>query len=192
MQIFTELQRLVQYLKPWDGSWALCGGVVATVYRDTPRFTGDIDVAVVDTSSSTAEEIATSVLKEMGYTPKFGFVPDPGEGKGQKKALICGRAINSERFVGVDFLLPIFPWVQNSVERARSNLLDYGFAKIPAITVEDLILAKLNAIQSKEHRATDVDDIKSVLNSNLKIDKPYIERQAALMNFAVPDWLKLD
>jgi hypothetical protein len=173
------------------GSWALCGGVLAAVYRETPRFTGDIDIAIIDSVGLTAEEAATEILREMGFSPVSGFVPNPAGGSKQTKALICGRGTNSERFVGIDFLLPIFPWVQTAVERAQTNLIDYGFASIPALTAEDLILAKINALQLPEQRAIDIDDILSILQSKLPIDRTYIRRGARLMSFNIPDWLDL-
>jgi len=189
MQIFTELQNLVKHLEKLEGSWALCGGVLAAVYRETPRFTGDIDIALIDRDNLAAEEAATEILKDMGYAPVSGFVPSPAGAGKQTKALVCGRGTKNERFVGIDFLLPVFPWVQSSVERAQSNLIDYGFAKIPALTAEDLILAKINALQSPDQRTTDIDDIQSILRSELPIDYMYIRSRARSMNFGLPEWL---
>lgn len=189
MQIFSELQRLAKHLDRWPGSWALCGGVVASIYRDTPRFTGDIDVALIDLGSTAATQIATTILSEMGYPPVLGFIPDPLGGGEQRNALLCGRGTNNERFVGVDFLLPIFPWVPKAVERAQSNLIDYGFQSLPTVTPEDLFLAKLNAIQTSASRPQDIDDLQSMMRANLHIDYAYISREARCMGFALPSWV---
>ncbi len=188
MRIFSELKRLVNHLRPWPDCWALCGGVVASVYRDTPRYTGDIDVAIINHGQTPASTIAESVIRELGLEPNMGFVPDPRGGPDQKNALVCGRGTHDERFIGVDFLLPVFPWVEKGVHRAQANLIDYGFAQVPTLTIEDLMLAKLNALQCIEPRPQDSDDIRSMMRSGLPIDYPYITREARALAITVPEW----
>ena len=191
MQLLSELQRLIKQLQPWQGSWALCGGVVASVYRDTPRFTGDIDVALINYNDVTAQQIAEQVLRELGYNPILGFLPDPRGGGEQTQALLCGRATLSQSFVGVDFLLPVFPWLSKAVIRAQSNMVDFGFSSVPTITIEDLIIAKLNAIQFDTQRPQDIDDLRSLQRSSIVVDYDYVHREARLLGFNVPDWLRL-
>lgn len=189
MKIFSELKRLVEGLQGYEGTWALCGGVVASIYRQTPRFTADIGVAIIDCADQSAEDMASAVIKKMGYKPIVGFVPNFSGRSGQQKALICGRSEQSERFVGVDFLLPVFPWVSKGVQRAQENKVDYGFARLPTITVEDLLLAKILAINEGE-RLQDLDDARSILSETLRIDSDYLINEALRIGIVVPDWVK--
>lgn len=187
MKLFSELKRVAGALEKFKGSWALCGGVVASIYRETPRFTHDIDIAVVDRKNQSAEELATEVLKLLKYDPILGFVGDlTGH---QEKALICGRIAEDSLFIGVDFLLPVFPWVKDAVFRAQSNLIDYGFSKLPTITVEDLLIAKISALQFKS-RAQDIDDVESLLSHWTNIDIGYVLGQFKKLNITPPDWIR--
>lgn len=188
MKIFSELKRVSGLLKARGNGWALCGGIVAGIYRDTPRLTADIDIALVDGPKSSAKATAGKILRELGYTPALGFVSHPdGSGK-QCNALVMCRSGDDERFVGIDFLLPVFPWVPPAVERAQSNLVDYGFARLPTVTCEDLLLAKFCAINGNPDRPYDKDDVLSILKKQKNIDLEYIKAQSNLMKIAVPKW----
>jgi hypothetical protein len=188
MKIFSELKRLAEQLKEYDGSWALCGGVVASIYRQAPRFTADIDVAIVDRDDRTAEELASEILINMKYTPIVGFVPNMSGVGGQQKALVCARNERDAQFIGIDFLLPVFPWIPTAVQRAQHNKVDYGFSRLPTITVEDLLVAKICALRAVE-RSQDAEDIRSVLKSSLDIDLDQVLKEAARLKLAVPQWV---
>src|ERR1700741_1532305 len=110
MKIFSELQKLSKHLEAWKGAWALCGGVAASLYRDTPRFTVDIDVAIVAQGDTSAEKIAQKVLAEMKYPSLIGFVPGFSPQEKQLRALVSTRHEATDKYVGIDFLLPVFPW----------------------------------------------------------------------------------
>jgi Nucleotidyl transferase AbiEii toxin, Type IV TA system len=189
MKLFSELQRVVKHLEPYQGSWAICGGIAACIYRDKARFTADIDIAICNSANQEAEEIAASILQAMGHTPALGFITDPNGSGQQTKALIHSRDSTSEFYLGIDFLLPVFPWVNAAVIRAQTNQIDYGFTKIPTITVEDLIIAKLFALNTTPERLQDKDDVLSILVRQ-KIDELYVERQATLYNLDIPRWLR--
>ncbi len=189
MKLFSELKELARQLKPWKGRWALCGGVAASIYRDKARFTLDIDIAVVDDPRHSARALAEEVLKRLGHKPSLGFVPDPKGSGTQKMALILSREKSTSQFSGIDFLLPVFPWVPDAVERAQGNLIDYGFAKLATVTVEDLIIAKALAIRSNPTRFQDKDDILSILHCQ-KVDRDYLLRQSKRLALPLPRWLK--
>jgi hypothetical protein len=188
MRIFNELKRVTKHLRTKPACWAVCGGIAASLYRDLPRFTADIDIAIIDTPELAAKEFAWAVLSEMGYQPKVGFVPDPAGGRKQRAALICAREDSTQMFSGIDFLLPVFPWVPDAVARAQSNVIDYGFAALPTITEEDLLVAKITAMRDSV-RPQDEDDVRSVLRHSKGLDGNYVQRQCKRFETPIPKWI---
>jgi hypothetical protein len=187
MRIFQELKRVFQALQPFDGYWCLCGGVAASVYRGHGRFTNDIDLAIVDTPQLSARGVATQVLEQLGYQPVLGYLRDPtGVGTEQVLSLIVGRVIGNESFIGIDFLLPVFPWVTEAVDRAQSLRLDFGFATIPTIQPEDLVVAKLHALRDSPGRGIDLLDIRSILNAGSDLDYEYLNRKLLEYKLSLP------
>lgn len=191
MRVFLELKRAAQALKPYDGQWAICGGVAASIYREKPRFTNDIDFALCDTPLLSAEELASRVVKDLGYAELKGFVPAShrgtgSSGTGQILGLICARTNPpEERFAGIDFILPVQFWVAESVRFAQQNRIDYGFAALPTITPESLILAKLAAFQSNPQRIVDLDDINE-LSKTCDLDLQFLQRQIDQNQLLIP------
>ncbi|MBX7138042.1 MAG: nucleotidyl transferase AbiEii/AbiGii toxin family protein [Oligoflexia bacterium] len=186
MKILNSLNRVSDLLARYAGSWGICGGVAACIYRDVPRFTGDIDIALTDHSSASAQEIAKRVLSELGYTHTNGFVTDANGRLFPDKALIIGRENNPSAFLGIDFLLPIIPWVPRAVERAQSNCLDYGIKRLPTITIEDLCLAKLSALIAAPQRGVDREDIIAILRTSPMFDRQYFNSRAQELELIVP------
>ena len=166
MRLFTELKRVTELLENYPNQWAICGGVAASIYRASARYTDDIDFALIDSDSITAKELATKIIKELGYQEYQGFVPDPENESKQLNALVCARGMNDDRFKGIDFLLPVQYWVEKAVNLAQSNLIDYGFAVLPTITPESLIFSKFIALNSNAERYKDLDDIQEIIKSN--------------------------
>lgn len=187
MKLNVNFKSVVSALAEWDVRWAVCGGMAAGVYRKEPRFTADIDIALVDTPKAKAREIAESIITKFGLEPKIGFI------ESKSGALLPGAALVSVKdeiegsYFGFDFLLPLLPWVTLAVERAQSNLLDFGFGKIPTISPEDLIIAKLFAHQTAPGRPYDLDDILSILGNNSDLDFGYLKTQITRLALPVPD-----
>lgn len=166
MKLFSELQRVTKLLEEFPGQWAICGGIAASIYRSKARYTDDIDFALIDSTTISATSLAEKVIKELGYKEHIGFVPDPLNPGKQLQALLCAIDNDTEKFRGFDFLLPSQTWVTDAVKLAQKNLVDFGFAKIPTVTQESLIFAKLIALNSTPERYQDLDDIKDILKSN--------------------------
>jgi len=38
---------------------------------------------------------------------------------------VIGREREDSSYVGIDFLLPVLPWISDAIERAQANQLDY-------------------------------------------------------------------
>ncbi|MEX2605735.1 MAG: nucleotidyl transferase AbiEii/AbiGii toxin family protein [Kiritimatiellia bacterium] len=67
--------------------------------------------------------------------------------------------------------------------------IDFGFGRIPTLTVEDVILAKLCAIQSKV-RPKDLDDLDSIFTAKPAMDWSYLKREAERMQLRLPSSAK--
>lgn len=182
MRLFAELKRLAQALSRFPGQWAVCGGVAASLYREKARFTDDIDIAVVNSGPVSAEELATQVIRDLGYKAHKGFI---SENSSQVFAMVCARGTEDDRFVGLDFLLPVQCWVDEAVHYAQKNLIDYGFARLPTITPESLIVAKIVALNSNPERLQDLDDVIEIFKQG-GLQKDYIRKQLAIHNVRVP------
>ena len=190
MRLFQSLKEVVSHLAPWTGCWAVCGGIAACIYRDTPRYTGDIDIAIVDHADLGASEIAESIVRALNYKPKIGFVTDQYGKLIQSRALIMGRETVAGSYIGIDFLLPSLAWIPDAVKHAQSNQLDFGFAKLPTITPEDLFIAKLFALQGTPTRTTDLDDLLSIARTQVVLDKEYLDIATQKYNLSIPTSVK--
>lgn len=178
MKLFDRLKQAAVLLADYPDQWAICGGVAASIYRSSPRFTDDIDIAVIDSDKIRAVDLAAFVISEMGLREYKGFVPDPKNGRQQINALLMGRESCQERFLGLDFLLPVQAWIEKAVELAQSNQIDYGFAHLPTVTPECLIVAKLAALEGSPERYQDLDDIKEIVKA-VPIDREFLGREIA-------------
>lgn len=186
MKLYDNLKHAARLLAPWQGYWAICGGIAACLYRETPRFTGDIDIALVDLPQRKAIQIAEATAQALGYKPLHGWVSDQNGNLIKETALIVGRESTSGSYVGIDFLLPVLPWIQPAVQRAQSNCLDYGFATLPTVTAEDLIIAKLFAFQGTPQRHQDLDDIESILRNSKLLNRALIKQLVTQFELSLP------
>lgn len=186
MKLFADLKITAATLARYNCPWAICGGIAACVYRTTPRYTADIDIAIIDTVTHKAKDVASIVAKELGLAPIAGFVTDQFGKLLNGQALVMGRYDVKGGYVGIDFLLPLIPWVTAAVNNAQNNLIDYGFAKLPTLTPEDLIIAKLFALQGTPERKFDLDDIEDTLRTSIKLDLDYLNKALTSYNLIVP------
>lgn len=176
MTLFSELEKAVTLLNKYAGSWAICGGVAASIYRKIPRFTADIDFALIDSTDLSAEDLAKKITAELGYKEYLGFIPSDKKPHSQMLGLICARNDQQEQFIGLDFLLPVQNWVVEAVTLAQENFLDYGFTHLPTVTPECLILSKLTALSTNPQRMYDLDDIKQILEA-VEIDRKFLRER---------------
>ncbi len=181
-------------LEAWPGCWAICGGIAASLYRTEPRFTGDVDIALIDQQQASARSIAEGVLQTLGCTPSVGFIPQEDGRLSERPALVIGRNEAEDRYTSIDFLLPFNRWVPSAVSRAQHNLLDYGFATLPTISPEDMLIAKSLAVTNSPDRPYDLDDIKSIVENMESLDIAYLRRQFHELQVQIPQALqeKLD
>lgn len=159
-------------------SYALAGGLLASYYRAEIRTTLDVDIAIA-LSGKAGSELASTILKDIGLSPKrltlgaLGGAPSFLSRK-TPVAIVGGRTEEGVAQYGLDFLLPALPWVEKAVERAKVHFIDFGFAKVPALTVEDVIISKLYSFRMRGDRYKDLDDIQSIFKKGHKLDWAYI------------------
>ncbi len=159
-------------------SYALAGGLLASYYRAEIRTTLDVDIALA-LSDGEGIEVASAILRDLGIEPKSvtlgGLRGAPGVvAKKTPIAIIGGRTSEEGLPYGLDFLLPTLPWVESAVQRARNNFIDFGFGKIPALTVEDVLVSKLYSYLNRSDRYKDLDDIQSIIAKGHEFDWEYM------------------
>jgi hypothetical protein len=90
----------------------------------------------------------------------------------------------------VDVLLPELPWVKNAVLRAQNNLIDLGFAHVPVITPEDLLIAKCFSFRNAPDRFQDLDDLKEILTHVEDLDIDYLMRTLDGFSLVIPEQVR--
>lgn len=162
------LERVVDVLSRQPSgtcTYALVGGLAASLYRRRPRVTNDVDIALVAGTDEESRSCAENVLRGAGLELALGWIPDPSKKLSRPIALIIGREPNDPNGATVDILLPVMPWLRQAVDRAQYLQVDFGFAKIPTIALEDLIVAKLFALSIEPERFQDLDDLKDIFST---------------------------
>lgn len=191
MSLKALFKSAVHELQKREIPFAVAGGFAADLYRDEPRLTMDVDLVILADKNavSTASEIVEALGLNAGILRSADLAGGPLfaiKRKSTKPCMIVGRKKGAAGGEGLDILLPEIPWVEQAVLRAQSNLVDFGFGAVPAITVEDVIIAKLYALQAAALRAKDLDDIQSIFAAEQDFNLPYISGQMQHLKLAVP------
>jgi len=198
-EAFVSLKSLfksaVKELRERKITFAVAGGFAADLYRHEPRLTMDVDLVIlVDKNAvKTASEIIESLGLRAGIVRRADLAGGPMfaiKRKSTKPCMVVGRRAGSSAGEGVDILLPEIPWTEQAVLRAQDNPVDFGFGSVPALTVEDVIVAKLYALQAADLRAKDLDDLQSIFRAEPVLNMPYIAGQMSRLSLAIPDTAK--
>lgn len=190
MAVLSALKKLRSALRTYDGHFAICGGVAASLYRKEPRVTNDIDIALDLGSIAKSKAAAISIIKGLDLTPAAGWIAGAGERIGSSAPLVIGRRSSEDKFGSVDFLLPSFPWVSKAIARAQINRADFGIGEFPVITCEDVIISKLFALMIEESRFADLDDLREIFAMKPKLDLSYLGAEITRLKLVVPKELK--
>jgi hypothetical protein len=181
-----SLKRVYEVLQGESISYVLVGGQAANLYRGQPRLAQDVDVAVLGQPESRTREICEAMVEELGLMLAVGWM-EPDRLKSQAPiTMVLGQAKDGLNAT-VEFLLPNLPWVRKGVKRAQSNLVDFGFAKIPTATPEDLIIAKCFALETDPSRSEDLDDLKQILTVDNQLDFSYLLSELNDLQLMVPE-----
>lgn len=185
-------QDVVKLLEDHRVRFALTGGFVASIYRDEPRATHDLDFLLF--AEESPEQQAHELLKKLKFHPRVVRQADLEGGpmfaiKNQLSpvCIVVGR---EESLIGVDFLLPTLMWVTEAVERAQHNQIDFGFGGVPCVRIEDFIISKLISYNNQKTRFKDLDDLQSVFQKKQEIDFVYLKTRIAKYNLKIPEVLK--
>jgi hypothetical protein len=154
-----------------------------------------VDLLLLVEPIEKTEEVATRFLQKLGFEVGRARAADlmraPMMGKKTTPVvLLVGREKNAKREGGVDILLPRMAWVREAVDRAQNHRVDYGFGKLPTITIEDFIVSKLFALRDNPTRFKDLDDLQSVFGSNPSLDLVYLTGAFGRYRLTLPRELK--
>ena len=196
MSLESLFKDAVHQLALREVPFAVAGGLAASLYRQTPRMTMDVDLVIMAASDSarTAISILESIGLETGIARQADLAGGPLFAIRRKNTAACmvvGRSADKSHEWGVDILLPSMPWAADAVSRAQDNRVDFGFGAVPALTLEDMILAKLHALTGGIPRAKDLDDLQSIYEANGdEVDTIYLAAQMKRFALVVPSSAK--
>ncbi|MBX7143111.1 MAG: nucleotidyltransferase [Oligoflexia bacterium] len=187
----TPLRTLKQAVKIFEKrghKYCLVGGHAASLYRSQERLTRDVDFALLAEPPANSRELAEKIIVELGLTPMVGFIPlGPQERARKAVCLITSTPARGETNGIIDILLPELPWLSRAVERSQHNRIDLGFARVPVITPEDLVLAKCYALNNSPDRFQDLDDLKEIFLTQKDIDLSYVNENLIRLDITIPD-----
>jgi hypothetical protein len=181
-----RLKLLATELVKEQFQFAICGGVAASIYRRTPRFTNDLDLAVVVPGAQGADlerNLAIEFLQRLGYKTSLGWFPGATHTDARVIFAVIGK---TQGFVpSIDLLLPSLAWVRDAVLRAQDNLIDYGFAKLATIKPEDLIISKAYVLSIDPARPDDRRDISEILSNDVIADQDYLQQALKRLQISI-------
>jgi predicted nucleotidyltransferase component of viral defense system len=189
MTLAEKLEKMISALEKDSISYALAGGLVANLYRNETRFTNDIDFAVILGTGdiNLLENIFTSFGLNSGRVREGDLANLPFRRRRKKTEvqMLVGRNPSNKEETGIDFLLKSIPWVEEAVHRAKNNTIEFSNFKIPALTLEDMIISKLYAIKNIS-RFKDLDDLEQFLLNHTKIDYAYLGGRMVRYKLPIP------
>ena len=195
MNLTQFFQKVIDHLNTEKIQYALAGGMVASLYRKTPRATHDIDLVIYAQDQPEEEEkIAQSIIRALDLEPhllrKADLEGGPLFARKKKSTpiyIVAGRSSKETHTIGLDLILSRFPWAKKALVRAQENCVDFGFSPVPCLTVEDFVLSKLNAIENQSTRFMDLDDLKSIFGSDYDIDIEYLCNEMLSLGLRLPE-----
>ncbi|MFN8392998.1 MAG: nucleotidyl transferase AbiEii/AbiGii toxin family protein [Bdellovibrionota bacterium] len=195
MDLVELFRSACEELQARNVQFAVAGGFAAVLYRDEDRLTNDIDFAIL--SDSKNEQIAEQIFERLGLDRiQISRIADLEGGpmfaiksKSTPPAILIGRKSTEDKGPGVDFILPTVPWVASALLRAVANQVDFGFGKVPTLTIEDVIVAKLYA-RKGNYRPKDEDDLLSIFAANHQFDFDYLNAQMAKFGLPLPKTIR--
>lgn len=191
MSLEALFQSTVRELRLRHVPFAVAGGFAADLYRREPRLTMDVDFVIL--TESPGAHAAIAVIEALGLQSGVVRKADLAGGplfairrQSTDACMVVGRSKGASSAEGVDILLPTIPWVKDAVQRAQANTVDFGFGPVPALTLEDVIIAKLYALGAASMRAKDLDDLQSIFAADHTVDIPYLAGQMQRFAITVP------
>lgn len=195
MDLKSFFEKIVSQLKREKVRYALAGGLIASVYRREERLTRDLDFLIF--AESGAQQKAADIIRSFDLKPHLIRKADLEGGplfviksKRSEPWIVAGRGEGDSAKTGLDFILPAMPWFRSALERSEQNRIDFGFGKVPCLTVEDVILSKFFSLKNDSSRFNDLDDLKSIFLANHPLDLAYLAGEMRKLHLAVPPPIK--
>lgn len=127
------------------------------------------------------------MITSLGMKAVVGSIPLGAKRKSFNPVCMITSAPSEGQSTSIlDILLPAVPWVAPAVERAQHNRLDLGFAHVPVITPEDLVVAKCLAVTHAPDRFQDLDDLKEIFSHVRNLDADHIESALHELQLEIP------
>lgn len=190
----TPLKILKQAVAAFEAKgcqYCLIGGHAASLYRSKARLTSDVDFAVLAEPISDSQMVGEQIIKSLELKPIAGSIPlSPNERARNSICMVSSSPSQNEVRGIIDILLPVLPWVAQAVRRARHNKIDLGFARVPVITPEDLILAKCYALNNSPDRFQDLDDLKELFSTVKDLDFDYLKFNLNELGISIPETIQ--
>ena len=195
MSLKTVFKDIIQHFQHENIQFALAGGMIASLYRTEERLTQDLDFLIFAEPNTLA--VAQNIIKHFGLQPNIITKAELEGGplfaikrKSTAPYMVVGRSNAAEMKIGLDFILPTMPWFAQALERSAYNVIDFGFAKIPCLTVEDVIIAKIYAVNNSPMRFKDLDDLQSIFKAAHDLDFAYLVGELQKYDLKVSSNLK--
>jgi hypothetical protein len=197
MTLEERFREVIDLLRREKATFAVAGGLAASIYRDRPRSTDDLDFLLL--SSPNSVTAAGRILSALHLKASIARQADLEGGpmfarkRGNTPAMLAvGRDPKDATRIGIDFILPEMPWFLPALDRAQLNRVDFGFGPLPTLTIEDVILAKLYALKNDPRRFKDLDDLQSILRRGLEFDILYLSDRMRVLSLPFPKELEPD
>lgn len=134
-------------------------GAQAVLIHGRPRFTGDIDITLgVDVDQ---------LPKLKKITEKLSLKPIPKDFEQFAKQTNVFPVKDQASNIKVDFVFSFSPFEREAVKRAQPIKIEH--TNVRYATAEDTIVLKMVA-----GRPIDISDVKSIVNTQSKLDRNYI------------------
>ena len=166
----SALGALKQLLQHLGIAWVLIGAHAANRYRNSARFTQDIDLLLANTGENLTQ--LRVALEQAGWRVR------QADSDGELLRL-QHPALGS-----ADLLVAGTDYQQVAIQRARHELVD-ATMHVPVLTVEDVLLHKLIA-----GRYQDLADIEAILATRPVLDRAYLSEWMAYWSLEA-DWRRV-
>lgn len=195
MDFKAFFEKVVATLKHERVRYALAGGLVASLYRREERLTKDLDFLLMAESHS--QQAASHIIHSLGLHSHVVRKADLEGGplfaikkKNTPPYIVIGRDKGDPSKIGLDFILPEMPWFSSALNRAEQNNINFGFGKLPCLTIEDVIISKLFSYKNDKSRFNDLDDLKSIFLAKRPLDLAYLAGQMQNLGLAIPELIQ--
>jgi predicted nucleotidyltransferase len=156
----ATIEALQRLLEKFDNRGVIIGGI-AVGFLGRPRLTEDVDAMFLLSTQDIPKFLEAA--KNENIEPR---IPNADEFARKNRVLLLQHTLTE---TNIDISLGIMPFEEEMVERSIVQSTSTLSVRLP--TPEDLIIMKAIA-----HRPKDLEDIRTIVDKNPKLDIPRIEK----------------